>query len=96
MANSTAWNDATVATPPSYVFTEAVLDASEATPEWSSWLDGDTYLTREHVRRYFSDLFGATAETETEMALVVLGRSNMGGGVPLEILRIMARLSKVS
>jgi hypothetical protein len=80
---------------PGYVFTEAVLDASEATPEWASWLERDPYLTREHVRRYFGQLLGATAETETEMALVVLGRNNMGGGVPIEILRMMARLSKV-
>ena len=80
---------------PGYRFTEAVLDASEATPEWSSWLAGNRYVTHEHVRGYFSDLFGATAETETEMALVVLGRNNMGGGVPIEIRRIMARLSKV-
>ena len=84
-----------VASSSGYVFTEAVLEASEATPEWASWLDGDRHLTRDHVRRYVSDLFGATAETETDMALVVLGRNNMGGGVPIEILRIMARLSKV-
>ena len=84
-----------MAVSPGYLFTEAVLDASAATPEWASWLDRDRCLTDAHVRRYFSDLFGATAETEAEMALVVLGRNNMGGGVPIEILWIMARLSKV-
>jgi hypothetical protein len=81
---------------PGYLFTEAVLAACEATPEWEAWLDGDSYLTRDHVHRYFRDLFGATAEDGDEMALVVLGRNNMGGGVPIGILRMMARLSKVS
>ena len=77
-----------------YLFTEAVLDASEATPEWASWLESSG-LTSERVRRYFSDCFDATAETEDEMALVVLGRNNMGGGVPVGILRKMAQLSRV-
>jgi hypothetical protein len=49
-----------------------------------------------NVHRYFSDLFGATARTESDMALVVLGRNNMGGGVPIDVLRMMARLSKTS
>jgi hypothetical protein len=78
---------------PGYVFTEAVLDASEATPEWASWLESSS-LTSKHVRQYFSQFLGATAETEDEMALVVLGGNNMGGGVPIEVLRKMARLSR--
>jgi hypothetical protein len=80
---------------PSYVFTEAVLDASEATPEWASWLERSTYLTEKHVREYFSQFLGATAESEDEMALLVLGGNNMVGGVPIEVLREMARLSRV-
>jgi hypothetical protein len=79
---------------PCYVFTEAALNASEATPEWASWLES-TYLTPEHARRYFDQLLGARAETEDEMALLVLGGNNMGGGVPIEVLRKMARLSRV-
>jgi hypothetical protein len=78
---------------PRYVFTEAVLDASEATPEWASWLES-TILTPEHVRQYFGQFLGATADTEDEMALLVLGGNNMGGGVPIEVLRKMARLSR--
>jgi hypothetical protein len=89
-------HDSAMTDVPSYVFTENVLAACEARREWAAWIDGDSYLTREHVHRYFSDLFGATAHTESEMALVVLGRNNMGGGVPIGILRMMARLSKIS
>jgi hypothetical protein len=79
---------------PGYVFTEAVLDACEATPEWTSWFEGSTDLTPQRVRQYFSQFLGATAETEDEMALVILGGNNMGGGVPIEVLRAMARLSR--
>jgi hypothetical protein len=68
---------------PSYVFTEAVLAACEARPEWAAWLDGDSSLTRDHVHRYFSDLCDATARDEDEMALSALGRNNMCGGVPI-------------
>ena len=80
---------------PSYVFNEAVLAACEARPEWAAWLDGDSSLTRDHVHHYFSDLLGTTAQDEDEMALSVLGRNNMGGGVPIGILRMMAQLSRI-
>jgi hypothetical protein len=79
---------------PNYVFTEAVPNASEATPEWASWLEGSTNLTSEHVREYFAQFLEATAETENDMALLVLSRNNMGGGVPIEVLRKIAQLSK--
>ncbi len=78
---------------PDYEFTEAALDASAATPEWASWLES-TQLTPEHARRYFRQFLGANATTEDEMALSVLGGNNMGGGVHIEILRMLARLSK--
>lgn len=80
---------------PSYVFTEAVLATCEARPEWAAWLDGDSYLSREHVHHYFCDLLGTAAQDEDEMALSVLGRNNMGGGVPIDILRMMAQLSRI-
>ncbi len=95
MGFATVVDDSAMTVSSGYVFPEAVLDASEATIEWASWLESSS-LTSERVRQYFGRFFGARAETEDEMALVVLGGTNMGGGVPIEILRTMARLSRVA
>lgn len=83
--------------PGHYVFTEAVLAAAESTPLFRQWVDqafrDESGLERVHT--YFQRMVGVTATTEDEMALVKLGGNNMGGGVPADILRLLARLSRV-
>src|SRR5258706_204461 len=46
----TADNNSAMTVSPAYEFAQAALDASEAIPEWASFLES-THLTPEHVRR---------------------------------------------
>ena len=80
--------------PGHYVFTEAVLAAAESTPLWTH----TPYFrhNQAHVHDYFMRKIGMEAESEDQMALMELGGNNMSGGVPIEILRLLARLSRVS
>lgn len=79
--------------PGHYVFTESVLAAAESTPLWTQW----PFVRNNpaHCHDYFMRKVGMEAESEDEMALMGLGGNNMGGGVPIEILRLLARLSRV-
>lgn len=79
--------------PGHYVFTEGVLAAAESTPLWTKWPYFRNNPT--HIHDYFMRKIGMEAESEDEMALMELGGNNMGGGVPIEILRLLARLSRV-
>ena len=79
--------------PGHYVFRESVLAAAESTPLWTRW---PLYRSDPaHAHDYFMRKMGMEAASEDEMALVQLGGNNMGGGVPIEILRLLARLSRV-
>ena len=80
--------------PGHYVFTEAVLAAGESTPLWRGW--GLYRSDPAHVHSYFMRKIGMVAENEDEMALMKLGGNNMGGGVPIQILRLLARLSRIA